>query len=176
MSPLRKKRVVPDSSVIIDYERIDRVGFFIDLFEDRILLSDFVRRELADSGVALGGRAREIVLASDEELALYAKVRSQNKGLGPGEAGAIVVAAGQGAVLLVNDGPARAVAERMQLDVAGSLGILKFAASLNKITAHQAIEEMERMYDAGAWFSEKVMQDFRAEMCGLGGHGGCSSR
>lgn len=156
--------MVPDSSVVVDFEKIEKLDLFIGLFQDRILLPDVVKRELADAGITLQVHSNEVVLATDEEIELYGLVRGRHRGLGAGEVAALVIAHTRDGVLLANDLPARNAARQMNVLVAGSLGVLKHAVLHKQITSIEAIQMMEKMYQSGAFFADNLMREFRLEM------------
>ena len=140
-----------DSTIILDSYLIGRVDLFLDLFAQRMLVSDFVSRELMQAAIELPG-AETISLATDEEWQFFQQVRRRRPGLGLGEVGAITVARYHRATLITNDMQARQTAEELELPVSGSIGVLECAVELGIISGQEAVGLLQAMIREGAGF------------------------
>src|SRR5262249_33072513 len=107
----------------------------------------------------------EIVhLTTDEQLNFFDQLRRSYSRLGAGELGAIAVAHFRHAMLVSNDGRARNAAIDIGIEVSGSLGVLQSAVNSGGITPARAVQIMEEMVLAGAWFSDELIEMFRASV------------
>jgi integrase len=84
--------------------------------------------------------------------------------LGAGELGAIAVAHFRRAMVVSNDAQARNAAIDHGIEVSGSLGVLQSAVTAGTITAARAVQIMENMVLAGAWFSDELIEIFRSSV------------
>ena len=163
MSPLDESEVSFDANVATDFEVTGNVLLLQQLFPERILISDFVQTELGKANITFTV-ARVIELGTEEHLNLFEELRSRNPRLGLGEIGAIAVAQIRHSVLASNDGQARRAARELGLAITGSLGILEHAVTSGGIEAATAVSIAENMILAGAWFSEELIDLFRARV------------
>lgn len=102
MHRLASGAVSLDASVIIDFHLAGRLQLLGELFAGRLLLSDFVEDELADTTIQLSA-GESIALSSTEEWDFFGDLRRARPGLGYGELGALTVARFHNAVALTND-------------------------------------------------------------------------
>ena len=163
MSPLDESEVSLDANVATDFELTGDVPLLQQLFPDRILISDFVQTELSKASITFNVD-QVIELTTEDHLNLFEELRSRNPRLGLGEIGAIAVAQIRHAVMASNDGQARRAATEIGLAITGSLGILEHAVTSGGIEAAKAVSIAENMIVAGAWFSEELIDLFRARV------------
>lgn len=158
MHKLHAASVSVDSSVALDFHLTKSFEILVELFEGKMLMSDFVKNELPDT---MDLRGTTIVpLAQTAEWELLEKLKKEKRGLGLGEIGAIVVAKTHDAVLLTNDKPARNAIQGMEIEVAGSIAVLDYAVESGRIQAEEAIELLKEMIQQGARISDDLVTDF----------------
>jgi len=163
LPPLEESEVSFDVNVATDFELTGNALLLQQLFPERILISDFVQAELGKANITFTV-ARVIELTTEDHLNLFEQLHSRNPRLGLGEIGAIAVAQIRHAVLASNDGQARSAATEIGLAITGSLGILEHAVTFGSIEAVRAVSIAENMILAGAWFSEELIDLFRARV------------
>jgi hypothetical protein len=150
--------VVADSGPLIHLSLISSLGLLSDLY-GRILIPDLVYDEVVNSGEGLPG-SREVAGAAwiavekqDPKSDLFRLLRGD---LDAGEAAAICLAIDRHAEwFLSDDRPARLTAERMGLQVCGSVGVL--AAAKRKGLALRIAPLLHRMREEGVWLSEELV-------------------
>lgn len=152
-----------DSNVVADFFLVGRLDQLCELFQGRLLASDFVLSELADANIELC-YVETVTLGAEAELALFDTIRRDNPPLGAGEIGALAVAKLRGCGMITNDSRARRAAEELGIQVSGSLGVLEYAVEVGRITAEDAVAILEQMVQAGAWFSDELVKMFRARI------------
>jgi predicted nucleic acid-binding protein len=152
--------VSPDTSVIVDFSLIGQLDLFLNLFTDRMLLSDFVQAELAPAGINLP-EVEVIRLENDEQWNFFNDLQKTKPGLGIGELGALTVAQFRHATLLSNDKPARQMAETLGVAYSGGIGVLEYCCEAGKLSAQGAIDLLDKMVAAGARISEDLIANFR---------------
>ena len=152
-----------DSNVVADFFLVGKIDLLRDLFQGRLLASDFVLSELSEADIQLHC-AEVVTLVTEGDLALFDDIRRSNPPLGAGEIGALTVAKLRGCGVMTNDGRARRAAEELGIPVSGSLGILEYAVEVGRITAEEAVRILEQMIQAGAWFSDELVNMFRARI------------
>lgn len=160
MHRLATGEVSLDSSVIVDFYLVGRIALLQELFSGRLLLSDFVRRELIEASLQFA-EVQTVTISTDEEWELFRKLRADRPGLGLGELGAICVAGFHEAILVTNDRQARLAAEEANVPVHGSLGVLECAVEVGLISGTEAVEVLGEMMSQGAWISEELAEQFR---------------
>ena len=111
MHKLRSATVSLDSSVVVDFHLTGNLTLLEGLFGGRMLVSNFVTKELADADIQVHS-AEEVVLSADDEWDFFHDLRKRKQALGPGELGAITVAKFRHATLLSNDKQARSAPRR----------------------------------------------------------------
>jgi predicted nucleic acid-binding protein len=153
-------RVSLDSSVIVDFHLVGVLTLLEDLFSGRLLISDFVRKELVDATLQLNGSGI-IALSTDEEWEFFRKLKQGWPGLGSGELGALCVARFHGAILITNDRQARLAAEEACVLVHGGLGVLEYAIEIGRLSGKEALEILGEMINQGAWISEDLVDQFK---------------
>ncbi len=154
-----------DANVVADFYLTGNLTLLGELFGGRMLLSDFVERELADAQIGLQ-EAEVVKLTTDAELQLFDSIRRSDPRLGAGELGALTVAKLRGAILLTNDARARTAAGKLEVKVSGSLGILRYAVEAGRLTPTEAVAMLDRTVQEGAWISADLVEQFRREMRG----------
>lgn len=70
----------------------------------------------------------------------------------------------RGAAFVSNDGHARSAAQELGIGVSGGLGLLQAAVDAGTISSLRAVQIREEMFRNGAWFSDELMQVFRASV------------
>jgi len=164
LSPLDENDCSLDANVILDFYLTGNTGVLESALRKGMLVSDFVEAELTKSDVALPGGCEVVPLKTEEQLNFFDQLRRTYARLGAGELGAIAVAHFRRAILVSNDGQARNAAADLGIGVSGSLGVLRFAVSIGAIDAGRAIQIMEEMILAGAWFSDELIELFRVSV------------
>lgn len=160
MHKLGSDRVSLDSSVIVDFHIAGALTLLEDLFSGRLLISDFVKKELVDATLQLNG-SEIITLSTDEEWEFFRKLKQAKPGLGLGELGALCVARFQGAILITNDRQARLAAEESSVLVHGGLGVLEYALEVGRLPGVKVLEVLGEMINQGAWISEDLVEQFK---------------
>ena len=149
-----------DASVIVDFHLVGRLSLLDELFSQRLLISDFVERELMEANIQLTA-AQTVGLSSAEEWDFFGAVRSRRPGLGLGEVGGLTVSHFQNAIFVTNDRQARQAAEELDLAVHGGLGVLEYAAEAVRVSGLEAVTILEEMIQQGAWISAELVELFR---------------
>jgi predicted nucleic acid-binding protein len=109
-------------------------------------------------------RADVVTLVAEGELAVFDSIRKNNLPLGTGEIGSLTVANLRGCGILTNDSRARQAAKELGIPVSGTLGVLEYAVEADRISAEAAVEILEQMLQAGAWFSDELVRMFRTRI------------
>ncbi len=152
-----------DSNVVADFFLVGKLDLLCGLLQGRLLASDFVLNELEEASISLPC-AEVVTLSAEEELALFDAIRKNNPPLGSGEVGALTVAKLRRCSVITNDNRARRAAEELGIRVSGTLGVLEYAVEADHITAEEAVEILEQMIQAGAWFSDELVRMFRTRI------------
>ncbi len=163
MHKLASDRVSLDSSVIVDFHLAGALTLLEDLFSGRLLISDFVKKELVDATLQLNG-SEIITISTDEEWEFFRKLKQAKPGLGLGELGALCVARFHGAILITNDRQARLAAEEASVLVHGGLGVLEYALEVGRLPGVKVLEVLGEMINQGAWISEDLVEQFRRKV------------
>ena len=159
MHKLASDKVSLDSSVIVDFHLAGALTLLEDLFSGRLLISDFVKKELVDATLQLNG-TQIISLSTDDEWDFFRELRQARAGLGLGELGALCVARFHSAILLTNDRQARLAAEESGVLVHGGLGVLEYALEIGRLSGEEALEILREMINQGAWISADLVEQF----------------
>lgn len=156
-------KVVSNAGPLIALAKLDRLDLLSALY-GHVLIPFEVQREIR-AGVALGyGHARAIaaLIDSGEIQVLQAKpVEIEFKRrINLGEVGAILLALQEKATLvLIDDLDARIEAERLSLQVRGTVGILVAGVRQNLITDSEAVKLLETIEKRpDIWISKQVTQ------------------
>jgi predicted nucleic acid-binding protein len=157
---LRSARVSLDSSVVVDFHLTGNLTFLEGLFAGRMLVSNFVTKELADADISVHS-ADVVVLSTDDEWDFFHDVRKRKQALGPGELGALAVAKFRHATLLSNDKQARSAAEEEGIPTSGAIGVLECAVEMESLQPNAAVAVLEDMIREGAWISDELLELFR---------------
>lgn len=97
----------------------------------------------------------------DEQAAIWQQLNL----LDPGEAEAISLAQQTTADwLLTDDGAARLLAQSMNLEVHGSLGLVLWAATVGHLDRSQAEFVLQRLTESSLWISSRVQAEARAAL------------
>ena len=160
MHKLRSATVSLDSSVVVDFHLTGNLTLLEGLFGGRMLVSNFVTKELADADIQVHS-AEDVVLSADDEWDFFHDLRKRKQALGPGELGAITVAKFRHATLLSNDKQARSAAEEEGVLVSGAIGVLECAVEMESIRPTTAVAILEAMILEGAWISDELLELFR---------------
>ena len=163
MSPLDDNEVSFDACVATDFDLTGNSDLLLDLFADRVIVSDFVKEELKKANITFS-IAKVISMTQEEIETVFEEIRRRNPRLGVGEIGAISVAQIRHAVVASNDGKARGAAIEIGLEVTGSLGILEHAVTSGNLEPAKAVSISEDMISAGAWFSDELIDLFRTKI------------
>jgi predicted nucleic acid-binding protein len=85
--------------------------------------------------------------------------------LEPGEAEAIsLVNQIQADWFLTDDAAARLLAQSLNLEVHGSLGIILWAAAVGHLSQSEAEQTLERLFHSSLWLSTRILADARAAL------------
>lgn len=160
MHKLASDKVSLDSSVIVDFHLAGALTLLEDLFSGRLLISDFVKKELVDATLQLNG-TEIISLSTDDEWEFFRGLRQRRAGLGLGELGALCVARFHNAILITNDRQARLAAEEAGVLIHGGLGVLEYALEIGRLSGREAFEILGEMINQGAWISEGLVVQFK---------------
>jgi len=153
--------VVSDSSPLIALARIGRLSLLASLYR-RILIPPEVHHEVTVAGHDLPG-AREVRNAGWIEVATrrssaYTSLEQTCRGLGAGERGAIFLAKGLPAdLILLDEWKARRIAQEAGLSIIGCLGVLEASTRKGLISdLRQAYMDLLRQ---GIRFDLRLLQD-----------------
>lgn len=160
MHRLAAGAVSVDACVSVDFHLAGRLALLEELFSGRLLMSDFVERELMEADIQITA-AQTVALSTTEEWDFFGDVRRRKPGLGLGELGALTVAHFQNAILVTNDRQARQAAEEFNVPVHGGLGVLEYATEAARLSGQEAVTILEAMIQQGAWISEELAELFR---------------
>ena len=152
-----------DSNVVADFFLVGKLDLLCELFQGRLLASDFVLNELEEASIKLPC-ADAVTLSAEEELALFDAIRKNNPPLGAGEVGALTIAKLRKCGVITNDSRARRAAEELRIPASGTLGVLEYAVDADRISAEEAVSILEQMIQAGAWFSDELVRMFRTRI------------
>lgn len=157
--------VVADAGPLIHLSLIGRIDLLPTLYS-RIVVPELVYREVVDQGEDLPGStelrgASWIDLSShDPDHHLFHLLRAQ---LDPGEAAAICLAVDRRADLILSDDrQARLTAERLEMPVKGTLGVLVEARRRGEMDRlAPALAELKRK---GTWLSDRLVARVLSEV------------
>jgi len=161
LSPLSESQASLDANVILDFHLTGNLAVLERAIPRGILVSDFVQAELTKSDATIPPGSEVVHLKTEEQLNFFDQLRRTYSRLGAGELGAIAVAHFRRAMVVSNDGQARNAASDHGIEVSGSLGVLQSAVAADAITPARAVQLMEEMVLAGAWFSDELIDIFR---------------
>jgi len=157
---LRSATVSLDSSVVVDFHLTGNLALLEGLFGGRMLVSNFVTKELSDADIQVHS-AEEVVLSADDEWDFFHDLRKRKQALGPGELGALTVAKFRHATFLSNDKQARSAADEEGIPMSGAIGVLECAVEMESIRPTTAVAILEAMIREGAWISDELLELFR---------------
>lgn len=152
-----------DSSVVVDFYMTGSTAVLQNLFDGRMLMSDFVEEELRKASIHFHG-ATVVGLATDEEWGFFARLHTTDPGLGTGELGALTVAWSRQATLLTNDKKARQMADTEGVPVGGAIAVLEFGVEIGELLAADAVGLLEAMVREGAWISHELIENFKTKV------------
>ena len=126
------KAIIADTSCLIIYEKIDRIGILQEMFSD-LLVSKEVAAEFGELPVWI--TIQEVI-----EKEQYKKLAEQ---LGKGEASSIALALEfEESLLIIDERKGRKIAEDLGVDTIGSLGVLVKAKERGVINEVREILEL----------------------------------
>lgn len=163
MHRLSSGRVSVDSSVVVDFYLTNNLDILLAVFASRIVVSDFVEKELAEANIMLPD-AEVVPLSTEEEWQFFNEVHKAKPGLGLGEIGALTVARSRSATVITNDRQARLAAEDLQIPVSGAIGVLECAVETGSLSGKAAVRILEDMIREGAWISKELVEMFRQKV------------
>lgn len=146
--------VVPDAGPLIYLSGAGQIELLRALYAD-VVVPRVVYEEVTVAGAGLTGSA-EVAAAAWLRVVEQAPDASLLGRLDAGEAAAIPLAAALDAVLLVDDGEARAVAGERGIPVIGSLGVLLAAKQRGHLAAVGPV--LDRMVEIGMFVSPALRQ------------------
>ncbi len=126
------KAIIADTSCLILYEKIDRIGILQEMFSDLL-----VTKEVAAEFGELPGW---ITIQEATEKEQYKKLAEE---LGKGEASSIALALeSEESLLIIDERKGRKIAEDLGVDIIGSLGVLVKAKERGVINEVREILEL----------------------------------
>lgn len=137
--------VVPDAGPLIYLAGAGHIDLLRQLYTD-VVVPQIVYDEVTVAGAGLTGAA-EVAAATWLRVVDHEADATLLARLDPGEAAAIPLAEELGALLLVDDGEARAVAAERGITVVGSLGVLVAAKRAGHLTTVGTV--LDRMVTLG---------------------------
>lgn len=145
--------VVSDASVVINLNRIGRLGLLRDIY-GRVVVPEAVRREVERGAPRLvEAEAGWIEVRAVKSRGLVAELAEN---LDAGESEAIALAVEMRAdFLLIDENLGRAAALRYGLSITGLLGVMLVAKSRRLIPA--VAPEIQALRDGGFWLSDEVI-------------------
>jgi len=144
--------VVPDAGPLIYLAGAGQIEVLRALY-DEVVVPRVVYDEVTVAGAGMTGSA-EVAAASWIRVVEQAPDATLLGRLDAGEAAAIPLAQALGAVLLVDDGEARAVADERGIRFIGSLGVLLVAKQRGHLGAVGPV--LDRMLELGMFVSEAL--------------------
>ncbi len=155
-----EKSVFFDSTVVINFGEIEAFSLLIELYPERIFITEEVRQEIFEESYrtekVLKKYLKEdsintLVLSSPAELSLY---NEYSKKLHSGEAATIVAASRNNGIVATDDRDARGIARNKEkLKITGSIGILLRSISKNLKTVQEAERLHSKMIEKANYFS-----------------------
>ena len=136
-------KVVSNSTPLIALSRINKFGLLREYFGEI-----YIPKEVYDEVVTRGGNqfgAEEVVSAKwikVENVESIIAVESLSIALDKGEAEAIVLAREKSAMLIIDEGDGRRIAESLSLKITGTVGILLLASADSKLDFKKTIDEL----------------------------------
>ncbi len=156
--------VVPDAGPLVYLAGAGQIELLRLLYSE-VVVPSIVFNEVTVAGAGMVGSA-EVAAAAWIRVVDQAPDASLLGRLDAGEAAAIPLAVAMGAVLLVDDGEARAVAGERGIPVIGSLGVLLGAKQRGHLDVVGPV--LDRMVDLGMFVSSPL----RARVLALAGEAG----
>lgn len=148
---------VLNTTVLSNFAHVAHVDLLLNL--PRLVTVDAVRMELEEGSdthpyleraVAILGEQIPVVTPSQSTEQVEAELLEE---LDPGEAQALAVAEATGGMLVTDDGDARATAERRDIKITGSIGLLVRFVDDGHISAATADEYLKRWIDEAGFRS-----------------------
>lgn len=168
MSEAPDRPTVLDSTVLSNFAHVDDVELLVDL--PRVVTVAEVKREL-ERGAETHQFLDAALLVLDETVPVISpspRARDHKEqlleSLDPGEAEALAVAETSGGTLVTDDGDAREMAERRQVEMTGSIGLLVRFVEDDRLSAESADVYLKRWIDeAGFRSPSRDFDDFLGE-------------
>ena len=148
---------VSDTGPIIHLDEIDALDLLSTV--DRLLVPQIVYEELGEGGVPSALESLEYELVTPN-------IQGPDESLDPGETAALAVASGRSGVLLTDDLEARDAAERHDIEVHGSVGIIVLAYHRGHIEKPRAIELMRSLQAETSLFIADAVIERGIELLG----------
>jgi predicted nucleic acid-binding protein len=137
---------VVDTSVLIALEKINLLDILCRLYE-RIIVPEAVVNEFGTLNIDC-----HLVMKVKRPLV---KLLVSDLNLGKGESEAIAVARETGTRIIIDDLKARKIAETLELNVTGTIGLLLKAENMALIES--AYDKVKKLRDKGFYVSDQVM-------------------
>jgi predicted nucleic acid-binding protein len=154
-----------DANIIIDFYCINKIDLLKNYLSGKsaFIASSILFKEL--NGYDLHKlELIKLELTKQEEYEFVSKIKADKKGLSALDAEAICIAYFKKCICLSNDLTVRKVCEANNINVAGSLTILKTNVNLGDITPKEAIIFCKELKNTGTFFSENLIKQFIKEM------------
>lgn len=154
---------VLNTTVLSNFAHVDRVELLPEL--PRLVTVDAVRTELDEGSETHRYLARALNVLEGNIPVVTPSSRAQRleerllATLDPGEAQALAVAEAAEGMVVTDDGDARAVADRREIGLTGSIGLLVRFVENDRITAGEADTYLKRWIDEAGFRSPA--RDFR---------------
>ena len=160
----QKLRLALNSTPLIYFAKIDKLDLILNLFRpiidmqvyDEVVRKGFkkkARDALIVESAIKNGKIRVVVLKN--------RLNTENLKIGPGELSTItLVKKGYADIALIDDSHARKVAKLLNVEVHGSLFLLKYAVLKKVITKDEAIKILNNMIEKGFRISPRLITYF----------------
>ena len=139
---------VVDTSVLIALEKINLIDILCKLYE-KIIVPEAVVNELGTLTIDCPS-VRKV-------KSPLVRLLVSDLNLGKGESEAIAVARETGTRIIIDDQKARRVAETLELNVTGTIGLLLKAENMGLI--ENAYDKAKELRDKGFYVSDQLMDD-----------------
>lgn len=164
-------KAISNAGPIIHLTRIGKLLILKELF-GKIAIPESVKIEIIEKGKKLG---KPDALLIEKEIKKWIEILkdpeikediSEKSGIHSGELATILIASELNLPLLMDDAPARSVAEAMGVEVVGSIGILIKATQKKLLTKSQALSSLERLTEV-MWLNAYIYTQARQSVQSL---------
>lgn len=158
------KCIVMNSSVVIALSKLELLHLLAKLY-DKVVIPAYVYREVVVEGSGKPGsrELQELLDSADNVMLQEAEdrklVESLHDPLGWGEAEAIAIALESNCYVGLDDRIARNKARSLNLEIIGTLGILRRAYDHNLISKDQFINSIKRLKEFGFRISDDIIKE-----------------